>query len=384
MEAILFYLAVITLALLIVVGIEAGLGNRSIGFLRDVVPSEKAPDPRVSVLIPARNEVRKIEEGLASVLSQDYPNLEIIVLDDRSDDGTGGILSRMKARHPHLKVLRISELPAGWIGKNHALSCGAGRATGDLLLFTDADVVMNTSTVRKAVAYLLENRLDHLTLTPDIRIPGMALQVLVGVFGFFFGLFVKPWKVKDPRSSRFVGIGAFNLVPKEVYQAVGTHQAIAMRPDDDLKLGKLIKKNGYRQELLFGKGMLQVEWYSSVRELSRGLMKNMFAGVDYRISAVLVGTLVVVLSGVWPFAAVLLTDGATQIVNLAIALLIWGMCWQSARLTSLKPWFGLGFPLGALFFVYIQWKAMLTALVTNGIDWRGTHYPLEELKANKV
>ena len=104
MEAILFYLAVITLALLIVVGIEAGLGNRSIGFLRDVVPSEKAPDPRVSVLIPARNEVRKIEKGLASVLSQDYPNLEIIVLDDRSDDGTGGILSRMKARHPHLKV----------------------------------------------------------------------------------------------------------------------------------------------------------------------------------------------------------------------------------------------------------------------------------------
>ena len=80
----------------------------------------------------------------------------------------------------------------------------------------------------------------------------------------------------------------------------------------------------------------------------------------------------------------LLTDGATQIANLAIVLLIWGMCWQSAKLTSLKPWFGLGFPLGALFFVYIQWKAMLTALVTNGIDWRGTHYPLEELKANKV
>ena len=383
MDAILFYLAVITLALLIVVGIEAGLGNRSIGFLKDMEPSEKALAPRVSVLIPARNEVRKIEEGLASVLSQDYPNLEIIVLDDRSDDGTGDILSRMKARHPHLKVLRISELPAGWIGKNHALSQGAQQATGDLLLFTDADVVMNTSTVRKAVAYLLENRLDHLTLTPDIRIPGMALQVLVGVFGIFFGLFVKPWKVKDPRSSRFVGIGAFNLVQEKVYQAVGTHQAIAMRPDDDLKLGKLIKKNGYRQELLFGRGMLQVEWYSSVRELSRGLMKNMFAGVDYRISAVLVGTMVV-LSGVWPFAAVLLTDGVTRIVNLAIVLLIWGMCWQSARLTSLRPWFGLGFPLGALFFVYIQWKAMLTAFVSNGIDWRGTHYPLEELKANKV
>ena len=383
MEAILFYLAIITL-LLLGLGVEAGLGNRSIGFLRDMMPSGKAPGPKVSVLIPARNEVDKIEEGLTSVLSQDYPNLEIIVLNDRSSDGTDAILSQMESRHPHLKVFRISELPAGWIGKNHALSYGAQQATGDLLLFTDADVVMNTSTVRKAVAYLLENRLDHLTLTPDLKIPGIGLQVLVGVFAILFAFFIKPWKVKDPRSSRFVGIGAFNLVRKEVYLAVGTHQAIAMRPDDDLKLGKLIKRQGYRQELLFGKGLLQVEWYASVRELSKGLMKNMFAGVDYRISAVVAGTLVVGVLGVWPFAAVFLTDGVTWIVNLAIVLLIWGMCWQSSKLTSLKPWFGLGFPLAALFFVYIQWKAMLTAFWTNGIDWRDTHYSLEELKANKV
>ena len=180
-----------------------------------------------------------------------------------------------------------------------------------------------------------------------------------------------------------MGIGAFNLVRKEVYLAVGTHQAIAMRPDDDLKLGKLIKRNGYRQGFLFGKGMLQVEWYSSVRELSNGLMKNMFAGVDYQISAVLAGTLLLLLS-VWPFAAIFLTDGPTRIVNLASVLLIFGMCRQSSKLTNLKPWFGLGFPLGALFFVYIQWKAMLTAFLTDGISWRGTHYSLEELKANKV
>lgn len=384
MESSLFYLAVITLVLLFALGVEAGLGNRSIGFLREMVPTEEAPRPRVSVLIPARNEVRKIQEGLASVLSQDYPNLEVIVVDDRSSDGTGGILSQMKSHHPELKVFRILELPAGWIGKNHALSYGVQRATGELLLFTDADVVMQASTVRKAVAYLIENRLDHLTLTPDVKTPGIALQVLVGVFTICFAFFVKPWKVKDPRSSRFVGIGAFNLVRKEVYLAVGTHQAIAMRPDDDLKLGKLIKKNGYRQELLFGKGMLQVEWYSSVRELSKGLMKNMFAGVDYRITAVLAGTFLLFLLGVWPFVAVFLTDGVTRIVNLAILLLILGICRQSSKLTNLKPWFGLGFPLGALFFVYIQWKAMLTAFLTNGITWRDTHYSLEELKANKV
>jgi cellulose synthase/poly-beta-1,6-N-acetylglucosamine synthase-like glycosyltransferase len=200
MDAILFCLAAITLALLVAVGIEAGLGNRSIGFLKDMVPSEKALTPRVSVLIPARNEVRKIEEGLASVLSQDYPNLEIIVLDDRADDGTGDILSRMKSRHPGLKVLRISELPAGWIGKNYALSCGTGRATGDLLLFTDADVVMNTSTVRKAVGYLLENRLDHLTLTPDIRIPASHSQSWWVCLAFCLACLSNPGRSRIPEA----------------------------------------------------------------------------------------------------------------------------------------------------------------------------------------
>ncbi|MEE8348692.1 MAG: glycosyltransferase [Acidobacteriota bacterium] len=383
-ESILFYLACITLVFLLVLGTEAALGSRSMGFLKDVVLSDKAPGPRVSVLIPARNEVHKIQEGLTSILSQDYPDLEIIVLDDRSSDGTSEILAKMEVHHPQLKVFRISQLPAGWIGKNHALHYGVQHATGDLLLFTDADVVMHSSTVRKAVAYMMENQLDHLTLSPDVRTSGIALQIMVGVFAIFFTFFVRPWRVKDPRSSRFVGIGAFNLVRKEAYLAVGTHQAIAMRPDDDLKLGKLIKKNGFRQELLYGQGMLQVEWYSSVREMNKGLMKNMFAGVDYRISSVLVGTLVLLLLGVWPFAAVVLTDGVTRVVNLTIVLLILGMCRQSSKRTNLKPWFGLGFPLGALFLVYVQWKAMLTAFLTDGINWRDTHYSLDELKANKV
>ena len=384
METILFYLAVATLLFVVIVGIEAGLGNRSIGFLKDVVPSREVPRPKVSVIIPARNEEGKIKEALESLLEQDYESLEIIVLDDRSTDGTGVILKQMGLHDRRLRVLQIVELPPGWIGKNHALHYGAEQARGELLLFTDADIVMDRSTVMKTVSYMMEAQVDHLTLTPDIKMPGVALEVLVGVFSFFFGFFVRPWKVKNPKSGQFVGIGAFNLVRRGVYRAVGTHRAIAMRPDDDLKLGKLIKRNGYHQELLFGHEMLQVEWYSSVRELNRGLMKNMFAGVDYRISAVVGGTLLLLLGGVWPFVAVFVTDGITQILNLTIVFLIWGMCWDSARFSNVKPWFGLGFPMATLFFVYLQWKAMLTAFFTNGIDWRGTHYSLAELKANKV
>ena len=112
MEAILFYLAVITLVLLLVLAIEAGLGNRSIGFLKDKVPSQQVPGPRVSVLIPARNEEQKIQEGLTSVLAQDYENLEIIVLDDRSSDGTGQILSQMESRHPHFLHPHLSQQPS--------------------------------------------------------------------------------------------------------------------------------------------------------------------------------------------------------------------------------------------------------------------------------
>src|SRR5437764_104449 len=143
-----------------------------------------------------------------------------------------------------------------------------------------------------AVAAMAADGLDHLTATPEIDRPSVLFEMFIGVFSLFFTLFVKPWKVRDPKSPNHVGIGAFNLVRASAWRAVGGHQRLAMRPDDDLKLGKLLKTSGFSQEMMFGRGMLRVEWYRSVQELIQGLMKNAFPGVDYRLSVVLSATVI--------------------------------------------------------------------------------------------
>jgi glycosyltransferase involved in cell wall biosynthesis len=338
----------------------------------------------VSIVIPARNEEKNLEEALRSVLALDYDNLEIDVVDDRSTDRTGRILDRMAAAEPRLRVVHVRELPAGWLGKNHALWLGAGKATGDFLLFTDADVVLQPSALRRAVGRMMDDSLDHLTASPGIDRPSVLFEMFIGAFSLFFALFTRPWKVKDPRSPRHVGIGAFNLVRATAYRAAGGHRTIAMRPDDDLKLGKILKGAGFRQEFVFGLGALRVEWYASVGELIQGLMKNAFSGVDYRARAIVGATLAQLLLFVWPFAAIFVIPGPARWLNLASVAVLIALCWINAPLAGVRRWHGIGFPLATLLFLYILWRAMLLTLWNDGIDWRGTHYPLAELKANKV
>jgi cellulose synthase/poly-beta-1,6-N-acetylglucosamine synthase-like glycosyltransferase len=383
MEAFLFYLALATLLLHVATAIQVRLGNRSIRHLKNQSPLA-GPLPRVSIIIPARNEERNLEEALRSVLALDYDNLEIDVVDDRSTDRTGEILDRMVGEDPRLRVIHVKDLPKGWLGKNHALWLGAEKATGEILLFTDADVVLDPSTLRRAVGVMLADGLDHLTASPEIERPSLWFEMFIGTFSLFFSLFTKPWKVKDPNSQSHVGIGAFNLVRTAAYRAAGGHRAIAMRPDDDLKLGKLLKTRGFRQEFVFGQGLLRVEWYASVRELIQGLMKNAFSAVDYRISVVLFSSLTQLAIMVWPFLALFLTSGATRWLNLGSVLVLFLLGWVNAPLAGVRRWHGIGFPVATLLFNYIVWRATLTTLKNDGIDWRGTHYPLAELKANKV
>jgi cellulose synthase/poly-beta-1,6-N-acetylglucosamine synthase-like glycosyltransferase len=383
METFLLILALAGLFVYLGIGFEVWRGHRSIAFLQDL-PPPGPPLPRVSIVIPARNEERNVEEALSSVLALDYDELEIVVVDDRSTDRTGAILDRLAASDPRVRVVHVTELPPGWLGKNHALHLGSDGARGEFLLFTDADVVMEPSTLRRAVGRMMAERLDHLTVSPAIDVPGLLFEMFIGTFSLFFALFTRPWKVKDPNSASHVGIGAFNLVRASAYHAAGGHRAIAMRPDDDLKLGKLLKTRGYRQELLFGRGLLRVEWYTSVAELVRGMMKNAFPAVDYRVGVVVATTVFQLAFNVWPFLGVFLTAGAARWANLAVVLLILLLCWTNAPLAGVRRWYGIGFPLATLLFLYILWRSMVLTLWNGGIDWRGTHYPLKELKANKV
>ena len=384
MGSVLFLLSVLTLLFWIFFSIDLIAGSFSTPFLKNIFPGGETPQPKVSVIIPARNEERNLDMALHSVLRQDYDDLEFIAINDRSTDTTGAILARMAAADRRLRVIELRKLPAGWLGKNYALYCGARNSTGELLLFTDADIVMHPSTVRAAVTYLMERHLDHLTLSPGIITPSIPLGMLKATFFILFSMLTRHWKARDANSAKSVGIGAFNLVRARAYRAAGTHRAIAMRPDDDLKLGRLIKMNGYRQELLFGQGMISVEWYSSVKDLINGLMKNAFASVNYSMVAVIAGTVVLFLVNLWPLLAVFLIHGPARILNGVAALLPMALASGGARFHGYKWWYGTGYPLCVLLFIGIIWKSALTALANNGINWRETHYPLAELKANKV
>ena len=380
----LFGLAVVTLLLVLATAVEFAVGNRSLSRLGNVAPFQNTKAPKVSVIVAARNEARKIEVALQSILAQDYSNLEFIVVDDRSTDETGSILDRLTNKDARVRVVHITELPKGWLGKNHAQHFGAERATGELILFTDADVVMERSVISRAVAWLHREFIDHLAITPQLQMPGLLLGMFGGAFGLFFGLYAKPWKARDPKSPRHIGIGAFNLVRAEAYRAIGGHRAIAMRPDDDMKLGKLLKKCGFHQDLVRSDGLITVEWYSSVGELVRGLEKNVFAGVEYSLTAVVASSIAQLVVFVWPLVALAFTHGVTWWLNLAIVGSLAMLYMDNAHCHGAKRWHCVGFPVTAILFQYIIWRATLKTLVNNGIDWRGTHYSLPELKANKI
>ncbi|MYA28787.1 MAG: glycosyltransferase [Nitrospira sp. SB0666_bin_27] len=352
--------------------------------LASVSVRDEDPLPPVSVVIPARNEERNLEQALQSVLALDYPDLEIIVVNDRSTDDTGAILETMAERDDRLTVVAIDELPAGWIGKPHALHVGAQLARGEFILFTDADIVFHPSALRKAVTHAQASGFDHVTLIPEGTMPGSFLTAVSATFGMLMFIIFKPWQARNPRSRRYMGIGAFNLIRTSVYQDLGGHEPVALRPDDDLKFGKLVKDDGYRQDVLNGRGMVTVEWYRSVAELIDGLMKNMFAGMEYNVSLVIAATLAALVMHIWPWIGVWVTGGWPQAgyaVTIVMMIISFGVTMGPF---GVKFWQGLLLPLTIGLLVYIQCRSAALVLWRGGIVWRGTFYELRQLKTGKV
>ena len=381
---ILLWLALAGLIFYLLVAVDLLRGNRQIPKLSATPPQLPATTPSVSIIAAARNEERHIEAALNSLLELDYPDYELIVVDDRSDDRTGAILDRLARSHSPLKTVHVDHLPGGWLGKNHALWVGTQEARGELLLFTDADIFMEKSILKRAASLMHSRRLDHLVVSPRIVMPGILLSMLGLTFMMIFAMFTRPWKAREPGNNYHIGIGAFNLVRASAYHAIGGHRTISMRPDDDLKLGKLLKINGFRQDIAAGPDFMRVEWYASVGELIRGLEKNAFAGCDYRLWFALTGVLLLMAFSVWPFAALLATTGITWWMNFATVVIILGLQVDCARTNRLRFWYALGWPLTATLFAWIILRTTWLNISQGGITWRDTFYPLDELKKNRI
>ena len=353
---------------------------------RDLTSSGATAIPRVTIVVPARNEGEAVVKSLSSLLALDYPNYEVIAIDDRSTDSTGELLDQVAAQQGReiLRVLHVRDLPAAWMGKQHAMWLAAQQATGDWLLFTDADVNFRSDALRRAVTYADQTRTDHLVLFPSHSLHGFGEKIFMAGFQVLFALGHRPWKVDDPRSADFMGLGPFNLIRREAYERIGTWEALKMEVIEDMKLGKLVKQHGLTQRCAFGPGLLPWRWGRGALGLSRNLTKNMFSLLQFRWGKATGALLLLLALNLLPIAGAIwapLWAKLPYAISLAcIAFIYLGM----SRRTEVPWWTFLFYPVSALMMAATLLRSMFHAALHRGVVWRGTWYSLEELRKGWV
>ncbi len=376
-------LAIIILLFSIVTCCELLYGSRKLKRLAAIPHSPASSITKVSIIVPACNEEDNIEQAIRSLLQQDYPHLQIIAVNDRSTDSTGKILCTLSQQYPKLKILNIHKLPPGWLGKNNALHQGAKLADGEYLLFTDGDVSMEPSTLSRAVSRMAAEQLDHLAIifrnsTRGSLLNGMIIDALGGLF-----LLLKPWRVKNPESKYFMGIGAFNMVKTTCYQKLGGHNLFRMHPIDDIMLGKLIKERGFRQECIRGEQFISVPWYQGSGEMIDGLMKNVFSLYNYNLFYLLVAAIIMISFTILPFWAALFSEGSSSYLFIASVFLRFLIHLTAGRFLGAPLSSVLWFLITPYLMLFIMMKGYRLTLKNNGIIWRGTHYSLKELRKSR-
>jgi len=379
--------------------VDAALGMPSVADVSrpewDRNPVVPSGNPRVSIIVPARNEEESIEQALHTLLVLDYDNYEVIAVNDRSTDRTGEIMERV-SQNPHpvaqnatrmghpLRVIHHTELPSGWLGKTHAMWTAANQASGDWLLFTDADVMFKPDSLRRALAYAEAQPADHVVLFPRMIMKRPGEYMMIAFFQTMFMFGHRPWKVADPSTEDHMGVGAFNLVRRRVYDAVGTYEALRMEVLDDMKLGKVVKNAGFAQRNVFGGDLISIRWGHGAFGIVNNLTKNFFAVLSFQSWRTLLSAFGLAFVNLGPFLGIWLAHGWERLpfaIALGSLLMIYvGMSWRS----SVPPYYVLLHPVSTMLFIYTLLRSMFLTLRNDGIVWRGTKYPLEELRKGMV
>ena len=371
-------------SLWLVQGVRAGLGMAGLPWLSDAAPIASEDAPLVSIVFAARDEAEKLPAAIQTLLAQDYPRFEVVAVNDRSTDQTPAILHEMERSNQNLIVTDIADLPAGWLGKPHALVAGYEKSHGDWLVFTDADVHFAPDVLRRALALADEHKWDHLSLLTAVDMQGFWETTAISYFGLGFVFGNEPWLASNPRSTRYVGIGAFQLVRRAAYERSGGHSRLRMEVIEDMKLGKLMKMAGFRSGVAVAQDLVRVRWHSGVHNVIRGVTKNMFAAVHYNAFLAVAAMMLSVVMSVSPFLGLAFASGWARVfagIAAAAAVVIHAaMVWS----TEASPLYGLTHPLGALLFCWMMARSAIATLWQGGVVWRDTFYPLEELRKGMV
>ena len=355
--------------------------TRGLPLVQDLLdgPLDEVPTETVTVVVPARNEERDVRATVESLLAQDYAGVTVVAVDDRSTDGTGAVLDAVAAEHPErVRLIRVTELPPNWLGKTHAMAVGAAEASSDFLLFTDADVVFHPSALRLAVAEAVRTRADHLVVVPTTIIRRWDEAGLLAFFQIFGMWGVRPWKVSDAKARDAVGVGAFNMVRREAYLKIGGFEALAMQIVEDIALARRVKRAGLKQYVVFGRGLVSLHWAAGVPGLINVWTKNVFAALNFYAALVFGGCLWLLVFCILPFCLVWVS-GFTVPAAIVIGCMAWWYRILSSK-SGLSTWNVLLAPFAAALFGFTLLRSMMTTLVNGGVTWRGTFYPLKELR----
>jgi hypothetical protein len=336
---------------------------------------------RCSVIVAARDEEARLDATIRHLLAQRHVPLEVIVVDDRSTDATSDIMRRLELEDTRVRTIRVEHLPEGWLGKSHACHVGASLATGDWLLFSDADCWLKPDVIARALRVAARDAADHITLTPGVAAETIGAQA----WHLAFLGSVSNWisGVNRDRKGAHLGIGAFNLVRASAYRACGGYEALRLTVVDDIKLGLLLHRAGSRTRAFLGGADVECHWGTTVPSMIKIMEKNYFAAVDFRLAPVVAGATVFMLIfgtsiiGLWTRTPAGIAAGFapwTLAIPAAIFARRLGWSLASAAITPLL------YPL--LFFALVN-SAVIT-LRQGGVRWRDTFYSLDTLRKGNV
>ena len=340
--------------------------------------------PRLTVIVPACNEAAEIESATRTLLEQDYTDFQIILVDDRSTDSTGRIIDKLATEDARIKAIHIMKLPERWLGKVHALNTGLQQTNGELVLFTDADVHFANGALRAAVDNFLKRGLDHMAGFPCLQPSGILLGAMLAAFLRQFVAVMRPWKVSDPTSRAFIGIGAFNLVRKQAFITAGGFEWLRMEVGDDVGVGLMMKLAGYRCEAIRMTEWLSLYWHRTIAQAVRGAEKGWSSVCRFSITRTIILGLTNTALELAPLWALLLLWPSLRLVGWlgAIISLVYILAnviiarWMHQHiLPHLLSVFVA--PIGFIVMV----RTAILGYCRGGANWRGTLYPTEALRA---
>jgi cellulose synthase/poly-beta-1,6-N-acetylglucosamine synthase-like glycosyltransferase len=346
----------------------------------DIVPEAL---PSLTVVVPARDEAANIAATLDALLMADYPKLEIVVVDDRSTDLTGTIVDAYVMEYAdkmpgRLRVIHIAELPEGWLGKTFALEVATDNSQSDYVLYTDADVLFSPSVLRRSLAYAEATQADHLVVMPTAQVKSWGEGVVLGFFQILGVWASRLWKVSDPTTKDFLGVGAFNLVRRSALRELGGWEPQRLAVLEDLTLGMRMKFGGMRQRVAYAPGLILVHWASGAFGLVRVMTKNLFSAFNFQ-PVLLAGAVVwLVVFCLLPIAG--LFWWPTTLPALMTLCCIGATYRVMGETSQIDARYGWLYPLGAMAFIWAMLRSMGVVLWRGGVVWRGTHYRLRELR----